>query len=132
VQLPGAILLVTINYIDDIKSVQGVAVKWTKIGKLLKKKPGADTVDKSAPPDSPAPVTALDLLNASLLDILNFHESTYVPLDRGLYLCYVKLHSSMNDISVVVPENLPSVLPFVFVRDNPHVSRCVESAFVVM
>lgn len=98
------------------------------------------TMCRNDTPSSSTPTveTALDILTSSLLDILNFHEcvliavpcqivlhrSTYVPLDRGLYLCYVKMHSSMNDISVVVPENLPSVLPFVYVRDNPHVCRC--------
>uniref|UniRef100_A0A915HVG0 Uncharacterized protein n=1 Tax=Romanomermis culicivorax TaxID=13658 RepID=A0A915HVG0_ROMCU len=56
-------------------------------------------------------------------NILNYYGSTYVPLDKGLYLCYVKLHSSTNQINIVVPENLPSVLPFFYIRDNPHVSK---------
>lgn len=59
----------------------------------------------------------------ALQDYLNFHESACVPLDRGLYLGYVKLHSTMNQISIVVPENLPSVLPFVYIRENSHVSK---------
>lgn len=64
-----------------------------------------------------------------LLDVLNFYESSHIPLDRGLYLCYMKMHSSMNEISVVVPENLPSVLPFVYMRNNPHVSQYVEKFY---
>ena len=129
VDAQGAVLLVTINYVEDVKSVQGVAVRWTSLSKLLKKRPTSNSDDGQpssltpAAPLTPSVQCSLDMLTASLVDILNFHESTYIPLDRGLYLCYVKLHSSMNDISVVVPENLPSVLPFVFVRDNPHVSR---------
>lgn len=80
---------------------------------------------------------AVDLLNKETLSIMNFYESCQIPLKRyailiemgkittcrGLYLCYMKLHSTMNAIRVVVPDNLPSMLPFVHVRDNPHVTK---------
>lgn len=42
---------------------------------------------------------------------------------RGLYVGYLKLHSSLNSIRVVVPDVLPSMLPFTRVRDNPHLTK---------
>ena len=44
-------------------------------------------------------------------------------LPRGLYVGYLKLSSSMDDINVVVPAATPNVLPHVRVRDNANVSR---------
>lgn len=34
-----------------------------------------------------------------------------------------RLESSLNEIRVTVPENVPSALPFALIRKNPHVSR---------
>uniref|UniRef100_A0A915I7N4 Uncharacterized protein n=1 Tax=Romanomermis culicivorax TaxID=13658 RepID=A0A915I7N4_ROMCU len=71
------------------------------------------------------------LLSNSLLDCLNFYESSMVPLDKGLYCGYLKLHSSLNQINILVPENLPNVVPFVKIRRISHVTReeweCVKN-----
>ena len=95
-------------------------MRWLPFAKLFRKKMASQ---------------AVDLLNKETLNIMNFFESCQIPLKRyngvyiviyefsGLYLCYMKLHSTMNSIRVVVPDNLPSMLPFVHVRDNPHVTK---------
>uniref|UniRef100_A0A915DSP2 Uncharacterized protein n=1 Tax=Ditylenchus dipsaci TaxID=166011 RepID=A0A915DSP2_9BILA len=70
-----------------------------------------------------APCSALDFLCKELFNILNFFESSQIPLDPGLYISYLRLQSSLNVIRVTVPENVPSVLPFALVRSNPHVSE---------
>uniref|UniRef100_A0A7E4VVM4 Fibronectin type-III domain-containing protein n=1 Tax=Panagrellus redivivus TaxID=6233 RepID=A0A7E4VVM4_PANRE len=101
--------IVTVHFLTENQAVQsqGLAMRWMKLNKLMRKK------------TSNAP---LDFLNRELVNILNFFESSQIPLDRGLYLCYLKLQTSLNTIRITVPENLPSVLPFVTVRSNPHVS----------
>lgn len=91
---------------------QGLAVRWMPMNKLLRR----------LLPLTENP-SAADLLMAKVLDQLNFYESSSIPLDKGLYLGYVKMQSTVSQISVLVPENLPSVLPFVYIRENPHVSK---------
>ncbi|RCN43261.1 hypothetical protein ANCCAN_10760 [Ancylostoma caninum] len=53
----------------------------------------------------------------------NLFQANNTRYFRGLYLCYMKLHCSLNVIRIVVPDNLPSMLPFVHIRDNPHVTK---------
>lgn len=43
-------------------------------------------------------------------------------LSRGLYLGYLKMHSSFDTIQLVVPAKTPNVLPHCKIRDNPHIS----------
>lgn len=42
----GTTLLVTVSFVEDMKSVQGVAVKWGTLSKLMKKKSTAGTSTK--------------------------------------------------------------------------------------
>uniref|UniRef100_A0A915E2D1 Uncharacterized protein n=1 Tax=Ditylenchus dipsaci TaxID=166011 RepID=A0A915E2D1_9BILA len=72
------------------------------------------------------PCSALDFLCKELFNILNFFESSQIPLDPGLYISYLRLQSSLNVIRVTVPENVPSVLPFALVRSNPHIMPRAE------
>ncbi|KAH7732043.1 Protein R07E4.1 a [Aphelenchoides avenae] len=85
----NAVFLVTVHFVtENSQTVQGLAMRWIRLTKLIRKKQTC---------------AALDFLCNSLVNLLNFFES-------------------INAIRVTVPENLPSVLPFVAVRQNPHVS----------
>lgn len=66
----------------------------------------------------------MDTLHKEILNVLNFFESSQIPLRKGLYLCYLKLHSTINTIRVVVPHNVPSMLPYVFIRFVRHWLFC--------
>ncbi|KAI1725401.1 ankyrin repeat and fibronectin type-III domain-containing protein 1 [Ditylenchus destructor] len=104
----GSVFLVSVNLVSETQAVQGLAMRWMRMEKLIRKK-------YSCP--------ALEFLSAQLFNILNFFESSQIPLDPGLYMGYLRLQSTLNVIRVTVPENVPSVLPFVLVRKNPHVSQ---------
>ncbi|KAI1731892.1 ankyrin repeat and fibronectin type-III domain-containing protein 1 [Ditylenchus destructor] len=104
----GTVFLVSVNIVSETQAVQGLAMRWMRMEKLIRKK-------YSCP--------ALEFLSAQLFNILNFFESSQIPLDPGLYMGYLRLQSTLNVIRVTVPENVPSVLPFVLVRKNPHVSQ---------
>ncbi|CAB3400391.1 unnamed protein product [Caenorhabditis bovis] len=104
----NCIFLLTVRFIESMSQVQCLTLRWLSFDKLLRKR---------------MPTPAIDALTRETVNILNFFESSQIPLKRGLYLCYLKLHSSINSIRVVVPDNLPSMLPFVHVRDNPHVTK---------
>lgn len=83
-------------------------MRWMKLNKIMRKK------SSSSP---------LDFLCKEMVPILNFFEASQIPLDRGLYLGYLKMQSSLNTIRVTVPDNMPSSLPYVTVRSTPHVSQ---------
>ncbi|KAE9556576.1 hypothetical protein FO519_000270 [Halicephalobus sp. NKZ332] len=102
--------LVSLHFVTENQALQsqGLAMRWMKLTKLIRKK------------SSNGP---MDFLSREVLPVLNFFESSQIPLDKGLYLCYLKLQSSLNTIRVTVPDNLPSVLPYVSVRQNPHVTQ---------
>ncbi|KHN82455.1 Ankyrin repeat and fibronectin type-III domain-containing protein 1 [Toxocara canis] len=104
----GTTFIVTVRFVDNCQSVQGVTVQWNGLSKMVCKR---------------TTCTAMDTLSNELLNVLNFFESSQIPLRKGLYLCYLKLHSTINTIRVVVPRNAPSILPYVFIRDNGHVSK---------
>uniref|UniRef100_A0A913HP05 Fibronectin type-III domain-containing protein n=1 Tax=Strongyloides stercoralis TaxID=6248 RepID=A0A913HP05_STRER len=102
------IFVVTVRYTFDGQISQGLATKWITLNKIIRKKTNCP---------------AVDFLNSEIINILNFYESYQIPLDRGLYLCYLKTFSTLTSVNLIVPENLPNSLPFVCVRDNPHVSK---------
>lgn len=63
-----------------------------------------------------------DILMASIQDQINYHQVSSIKLNRGLYLGYLKMQSSVDSIQVVVPTKSPNFLPHCKIRDNPHVS----------
>jgi len=46
-------------------------------------------------------------------------------LPRGLYVAYLKLYSSVDQICITTPRYSPDILPHVKIRDCPNVTRSV-------
>ena len=62
------------------------------------------------------------LLN-SLEDQKLYNQVSQEPLQKGLYLGYMKLQSSVEELQVVTNVKNPNMFPHIKIRDNPHVSR---------
>uniref|UniRef100_A0A0N5AB76 Fibronectin type-III domain-containing protein n=1 Tax=Syphacia muris TaxID=451379 RepID=A0A0N5AB76_9BILA len=103
----GAIFLVSTLKVRETQISQTNSVKWTTVNKLRKKHSNG----------------SIDFLVERVEELIKFHRDCRMRLQRGLYLCYVQLHSSLDSISAVVAKSLPSMLPFVYIRDDPHVSE---------
>lgn len=56
-------------------------------------------------------------------DILAYQRRSQHRLSPGLYLGYLKLSSSVDQIKVLVPQRTPSMLCHFKIRDNWNVSR---------
>lgn len=54
---------------------------------------------------------------------LAYHRRCRKVLSPGLYLGYLKLCTSVEQIRALVPQKLPNVLCHSKIRDNSHVSR---------
>ena len=63
-----------------------------------------------------------EILLNSIEEQINYNQTSNVKLSRGLYLGYLKMQSSFEHISLVVPTKTPNVLPHCKIRDNPHIS----------
>ncbi|XP_066545405.1 ankyrin repeat and fibronectin type-III domain-containing protein 1 isoform X2 [Amia ocellicauda] len=108
----GNALLVTLR---DLSASPGLdSVRWAQLCKLQLQRKSIS---------SPEEPTSLDMLLITLHEKLAYHRRSRQTLAPGLYLGYLKLCSSVDQIRVLVPQKLPNVLCHVKIRDNPNISR---------
>lgn len=63
-----------------------------------------------------------EILLSGIPEQINYYQMSTQKLSRGLYLGYLKMHSSFDTIQVIVPTKTPNNLPHVKIRENPHIS----------
>ncbi|ESO85784.1 hypothetical protein LOTGIDRAFT_235745 [Lottia gigantea] len=109
----GSIVLTIVNHVKDTKLVGLGSSKWVSTDKISRRQSlaGLDNTD------------ALCQLVSSIPEMRLYHQVSTISLPKGLYLGYLKLHSSVENIRVLVPQTSPSSLPHSKIRDCPNVSR---------
>ncbi|MGH0153659.1 UNVERIFIED_CONTAM: hypothetical protein FKN15_025448 [Acipenser sinensis] len=117
----GNVLLVTVREVESLYSFFNG--KWMQISKLQSQRKSLST------PDEP---TALDVLLITIQDVLSYQRRSQHRLSPGLYLGYLKLCSSVDQIKVLVPQKLPNVLCHSKIRDNCNVSSSVDQIKVLV
>ncbi|MEE6507008.1 hypothetical protein FKM82_007938 [Ascaphus truei] len=105
----GNVLIVTIREVESLYSFFNG--KWIQISKLQSQRKSLST------PEEP---TALDILLITIQEILSYQKRSQQRLPPGLYLGYLKLCSSVDQIKVLVSQRLPNMLCHVKVRDNSN------------
>ncbi|KAI2658354.1 Ankyrin repeat and fibronectin type-III domain-containing protein 1 [Labeo rohita] len=108
----GNVLLVTVREMDSLYSFFNG--KWMQVSKLQSQRKSLST------PEEPY---ALDILLITIQDILAYQRRSQHRLSSGLYLGYLKLSSSVDQIKVLVPQRTPNMLCHTKIRDNYNVSR---------
>ncbi|KAI5623376.1 ankyrin repeat and fibronectin type-III domain-containing protein 1 isoform X2, partial [Silurus asotus] len=108
----GNVLLVTVRETDS--SYSFFNGKWMQVSKLQSQRKSLST------PEEPY---ALDILLITIQDILAYQRRSQHRLSPGLYLGYLKLSSSVDQIKVLVPQRTPNMLCHSKIRDNWNVSR---------
>uniref|UniRef100_A0A5F9CBC0 Ankyrin repeat and fibronectin type III domain containing 1 n=1 Tax=Oryctolagus cuniculus TaxID=9986 RepID=A0A5F9CBC0_RABIT len=108
----GNTLIVTIREVEMLYSFFNG--KWMQISKLQSQRKSLST------PEEP---TALDILLITVQDILFYHKRSHQRLSPGLYLGYLKLCSSVDQIKVLVTQKLPNILCHVKIRENNNISK---------
>lgn len=111
----GSTVLCIVKYVEEPKCVNTLSVRWIPLAKIQRRMPSVS--------DGGELPSASELLTSSLQEMIMYHQVSSIPLPGGLYLGYLKLKSSMDLISVLVPYKNPNMLPHCKIRDNPHVSR---------
>ncbi|KAM3860033.1 ankyrin repeat and fibronectin type-III domain-containing protein 1 [Diretmus argenteus] len=108
----GNVLLVTIRDMESQYSF--FSGKWMQVTKLQSQRKSLST------PEEPY---ALDILIITIQDILSYQRRSVYRLAPGLYLGYLKLSSSVDQIKVLVSQKTPNMLCHARIRDNANVSR---------
>ncbi|XP_059180554.1 ankyrin repeat and fibronectin type-III domain-containing protein 1 isoform X2 [Centropristis striata] len=108
----GNVLLVTIRDTESQHSL--FSGKWMQVTKLQSQRKSLST------PEEPY---ALDILIITIQDILAYQRRSTHRLAPGLYLGYLKLSSSVDQIRVLVSQRTPNMLCHTRIRDNANVSR---------
>ncbi|XP_069573653.1 ankyrin repeat and fibronectin type-III domain-containing protein 1 isoform X1 [Brachyistius frenatus] len=108
----GNVLLVTIRDTESQHSL--FSGKWMHVTKLQSQRKSLST------PEEPY---ALDILIITIQDILAYQRRSTHRLNPGLYLGYLKLSSSVDQIRVLVSQRNPNMLCHTRIRDNANVSR---------
>ncbi|XP_030631009.1 ankyrin repeat and fibronectin type-III domain-containing protein 1 [Chanos chanos] len=108
----GNVLLVTVREMESLYSFFNG--KWMQVSKLQSQRKSLST------PEEPY---ALDILLITIQDILAYQRRSQHRLAPGLYLGYLKLSSSVDQIKVLVPQRMPNMLCHARIRENWNVSR---------
>ncbi|KAJ6636312.1 Ankyrin repeat and fibronectin type-III domain-containing protein 1 [Pseudolycoriella hygida] len=109
----GTIVISCVNSIKNPKSISVLNSRWISLKKIQR---------KLLPINDGSSMN--EIILASISHQIDFHEALSVKLSKGLYVGYLKMHCSMEQMHVVVPAKTPHALPHSKVRDNPHV--CAE------
>ncbi|XP_075937781.1 ankyrin repeat and fibronectin type-III domain-containing protein 1 isoform X2 [Anarhichas minor] len=108
----GNVLLVTIRDVESQHSL--LSGKWMQVTKLQSQRKSLST------PEEPY---ALDILIITIQDILAYQRRSTHRLAPGLYLGYLKLSSSVDQIKVLVSQRTPNMLCHSRIRENANMSR---------
>ncbi|KAL7727175.1 hypothetical protein ACLKA6_013924 [Drosophila palustris] len=107
----GTVVLTCVQSVKSQKAVSILNSRWLPVSKLQKKL-GALHEDYNIN----------ELLISSIGDQLYYQQAALQRLEPGLYLGYLKMQCSMDQIQVVVPVKSPNVLPHCKVRENSHIT----------
>jgi hypothetical protein len=62
-------------------------------------------------------------LIVNLNKIVDYSSNSFKRLERGLYLSYIKIESSLDQARIMISKQCSNMLPFLKLRDNPAVSH---------
>ena len=114
----GAVTFLLVSRVRNARGLNSAHARWTPRAKALKRAAAAQQNNNHSDVTS-----ASDLVLPRFHEFASYHEASCRPLERGLYLGYVRLKSSMDQIRVLVPREAPNTIPHVRVRSAPTVSR---------
>ncbi|XP_056637072.1 ankyrin repeat and fibronectin type-III domain-containing protein 1 isoform X1 [Diorhabda sublineata] len=106
----GTMVLSIVNYVKSPRNVSLLNSRWLPMSKVFKKIVLSDDHNLS------------EMLMASIKQQIHYHQVSSLKLNRGLYLAYLKMQSSVDTIEVIVSSKSPNILPHCKIRDNPHVT----------
>ena len=106
----GAVVFSLVHHVKSAKSLVSLSLKWAPLSKAQRRLASEEEGG------------VLDIIRSSIRDQILFHQVSAVGICRGLHLCYLQSHTTIDSMSVAVANTSPSILPSIKIRDNPHVT----------
>ena len=106
----GAVVLSLVHQVKSPKSMVSLSLKWAPLTKAQRRVGGEEEGG------------VVEMIRNSLRDQILFHQVSSVSVSKGLHLCYLQSHTTIDSMSVVASNTSPSILPYIKVRENPHVT----------
>nr|XP_032823268.1 ankyrin repeat and fibronectin type-III domain-containing protein 1-like [Petromyzon marinus] len=110
----GNAVLLTLREVSEPLQHAPGGLRWQPVSRLLSQRKSLST------PEEPS---ALEALIITLQEKVSYQRMSSQLLEPGLYLGYLKLCSSVEQIKVLVTQKMPNMLCHSKIRDNPNVSR---------
>ncbi|XP_031618328.1 uncharacterized protein LOC116337694 isoform X3 [Contarinia nasturtii] len=107
----GTVVLACVNNVKGPKTVSVLNSRWIPLNKVQKKMTAIHEDNNIN-----------EILLSSIQEQINYHQASTVRLSKGLYLGYLKMQSSVDQIQIVVPAKTPNILPHHKIRENSHIS----------
>ena len=112
----SSVVFSVIQNVRNFKSVVSLSLKWVPLAKALR-------ITNNHHENNHEQNAEFSILRRSIRSQILFHQVSQIGLQRGLYLCYVQAKSSLEDgMQVIVSNTSPSILPYMKIRENPHVT----------
>jgi hypothetical protein len=121
----GTTVICTVNNVCQPKNV--VNLKWTPIAKIKKKSSRSDNLTdlliSSIQVKSHKHIDfRIVIKNLSEQDQIMFYQTSYTKLQKGLYVGYLLMRSSVDMLHVMVPMQNPNMPVCCKIRDNSHIN----------
>ena len=121
-----AVIFCLIRHVKDPKSVVSLSLKWVPMSRVQKFTHHGNQAIESGTVinDHNLKVNSrMESLCLTIREQMIFQQVSEMTLGAGLYLFYVQAYTTVDGIiNLIVPNTSPSILPYVKVRENSHVT----------
>ena len=121
-----AVIFSLVRHVKDPKSVVSLSLKWVPMSRAQKVPNQGSHAVESVIATSEHHLrgsSRMESLCFTIREQIIFQQVSEMTLGSGMYLFYVQAFSTIDGtLNVVVPNTSPSILPYVKVRDNAHVT----------
>ena len=121
-----AVIFCLVRHVKDPKSVVSLSLKWVPMTRVQKvPNHGHQAIDSGSTTNEYhlKGNSRMESLCHTIREQIIFQQVSAMTLGAGLYLFYVQAYTTVDGtLNIVVPNTSPSILPYVKVRDNSHVT----------
>ena len=120
-----AVIFCLVRHVKDPKSVVSLSLKWVPMSRVQKvPNHGNQAIDSGTAMNDNLKVNSrMESLCLTIREQIIFQQVSEMTLGAGLYLFYMQAYTTVDGtLNVIVPNTSPSILPYVKIRDNSHVT----------
>ena len=121
-----AVIFCLVRHVKDPKSVVSLSLKWVPMSRVQKfPNHGNQAIDSGTAMNDHnlKGNSCMESLCLTIREQIIFQQVSEMTLGAGLYLFYMQAYTTVDgNTNIIVPNTSPSILPYVKIRDNSHVT----------